>query len=1089
MSKARFVPVVLILVVLSIMGGAFGEQASSVTGPKANETVVFKMMPDIYPDTIVVSADDQHFAYAAERGNSSVVVVDGKQSSPYDLMWQSRISLSPDGGRAAYSATRQGKNFIVSNGTEGKHYERVGRLASSADGKHVAHTAVRGGKTVLVVDGVEDETWEDIGMLVYASTGDRLVYTAKRDGRWYVVDGGKTGEGYEEIGVGRGHTFFSPDGRHTAFPARFGRKWAAVVDGVKGEEYDRVESIVFSDDGKHLAYVAQDAEKRKVVLDGSAREVNGRIRSVTFAPGTAKLGYIETIDDEPILVIDSVPMKDNEGLEYFEMSRGGEHTALVITAKPESGVDTMATRGESTGGRYVVLDGKLSPEYDAIGQVHFSPDGKHLVYAARLGGWWKVFWDGQEIGQYEDILNRGQIGFSPSGQAVFAARRNENILWVEIGEQSGGVQSVSLPSAPAPVAKAAKLKLATMGGEAWAWHKEIRGDCSCGGCAQIEVAIAGRKSTARRDGNAFIAQVTLAEGENPVVISCRHADGKACASEKLVFTERLRDMPKAWLKISVAADGERVILSGKDSSSGEASRSPIVKYVWGEDGANPVKIGDAGFIPVSEQERVLPKPPTVDGEYYFSLKVIDARGRSDSARAYFVVKDGKPRQVNPNKENAAWIDNAVLYGTLPRLFGNSPFVGVTKKLDYLKELGVSAVWLAPSVQTANDSGYSITNYFKPREDFGTEAELRQLVNEAHKRGMKVMMDFVPNHSSIRHRYMRHAMSYGEASPYYNFYDRYEKTGSHTYYFGSWANLPNINYSNPEVQCWMTEAMSYWVREFGIDGYRIDAIWGVRQRNPEFAPKLRQELARIKPDILLVAEAGARDGYYFDHGYDAAYDWTDNLGNWSWNEVFKPEEGLVKRLTSALTNEGRGYHSDALLLRFLNNNDTGRPFVIRHGVGLTRAAAAMVLSLPGVPLVYSAEEVGTEYHPYQTATPISWDDKLGLREYYRKLIALHKDIPALHSRKWELLKVDSDQQVLSYLRYADAGETPVWVVLNFSEKPASARISPPTGATFRTWGGFKDLLSDEQVQVAQDPQGVGKVDLPPFSAKFLAVTEK
>lgn len=646
----------------------------------------------------------------------------------------------------------------------------------------------------------------------------------------------------------------------------------------------------------------------------------------------------------------------------------------------------------------------------------------------------------------------------------------------------------SLLYAPGLAAAGARLKLATMGGETWTWQKEIRGECTCEEGAQIEVAINGRRTVARRDGKAFVAAVTLAEGENRVVISCRHADGSVCAREELVFTERLRDRPKAWLKISVLQDRGCVIFSGSDSAPSEATGAPLVKYIWGEDGANPVKIGKGDFPTRNERQWLLLRTPTVDGEYYFSLKVVDARGRSDVARAYFVVKDGKPRQVNTDRENAAWVDRGVLYGVLPHLFGQPPFVSVAKKLDYLKELGVAAIWLAPSTQTATSTGYHVTNYFELREDYGTKAEFRRLVQEAHRRGLRVMMDFVPNHSSIRHRYMRHAMSYGEASPYFHFYDRHEGTGPFTYYFG-WATLPNLNYSNPEVKRWIIEAFAYWVREFDVDGFRIDAVWGVRQRNPEFALQLRRELARIKPDLFLLAEAGARDGYYFDNGFDAAYDWTQNLGNWAWDGVFDREDGIVEGLTRALTNEGRGYHPDALALHFLNNNDTGRQFVVRHGVGLTRAAAAMLLSLPGVPLVYTGEEVGADFHPYGTSIPISWEDRQGLRDYYKTLIRLHTEMPALHSRKWELLKVDSDQQVLSYLRYGDKGDRPVWVVVNFSEAPAAARISPPAGAAFKTWGDFEELLSGKQVQVAQDPQGGGKVEIPPFSGWFLITTEK
>ena len=172
-----------------------------------------------------------------------------------------------------------------------------------------------------------------------------------------------------------------------------------------------------------------------------------------------------------------------------------------------------------------------------------------------------------------------------------------------------------------------------------------------------------------------------------------------------------------------------------------------------------------------------------------------------------------------------------------------------------------------------------------------------------------------------HPYFQHALQHGKASPYYDFYDR-DDQGNYTYYF-NWTHLPNLNYDNPQVRRWMAEALSYWIREFDVDGYRVDAIWGVKQRRPDFWPEMRAELQRIKPDILLIAEASARDPYYVQQGFDAAYDWTDELGHWAWENVFEEPTGIAQRLHAALTNDGKGYGPDSLIFRFLNNNDTDR----------------------------------------------------------------------------------------------------------------------------------------------------------------------
>jgi glycosidase len=283
---------------------------------------------------------------------------------------------------------------------------------------------------------------------------------------------------------------------------------------------------------------------------------------------------------------------------------------------------------------------------------------------------------------------------------------------------------------------------------------------------------------------------------------------------------------------------------------------------------------------------------------------------------------------------------------------------------------------------------------------------------------------------------------------------------------------------------MTEAHSYWIREFDVDGYRVDAIWGVRQRRPDYAPLLRQELKRIKPDSLLIAEAGARDDYYFTHGYDAAYDWTDELGHWAWENVFEDPDQIVPRLHQALTNEGRGFHADALIFRFLNNNDTGPRFITRYGPDLTRVAAAMLLTLPGLPCIYTGQEVGAEYEPYRTNEAISWEDAQGLRDYYKQLISLRKNTPALHSRRWDIVPAESSRQVYAYCRYADGAES-VLVVLNFSPRSAAAKLDLPSQAqSFAGRSPLTDLLCGEPVSPKASGKGSIEVDLPASTAYVL-----
>src|SRR5215207_7826312 len=593
---------------------------------------------------------------------------------------------------------------------------------------------------------------------------------------------------------------------------------------------------------------------------------------------------------------------------------------------------------------------------------------------------------------------------------------------------------------------AEKVSLIGANQDVWTWSKTVKVGIS-GECEGVVVYVNGREFEARPEGEYFTANVMFSDGENLVSAACRQPSGKEIRSNMLNYTERLRQAPKAV--IAIALNGERIILDGSQSQQAEGDGSRIVKHTWVELLRNPTRLMIVGapdlkirpFVEeVSSQILILQSPtsPPVDGEYYVQLRVEDDSGREDQAVIYFVVEQGSPRIPDYDRENPAWVEKAVAYGVIPAKFGQPGFRAIIKRLDDLADLGITALWLAPTnVSPPGDYGYAVVDYFELNQAYGGKEDFHRMVQEAHARGIRVLMDFVPNHSSAQHPYFLSAQAEGPGSAYWDFYDR-DAAGEPTHYF-DWTHLPNLNYENPEVRRWMIEAFSYWVREFDVDGFRVDVAWGIRQRRPDFWPEWRKELKRIKADVLLLAEASARDAYYFDNGYDAAYDWTDALGVWAWKLSWDAQKYrlLAYNLTDALTNRPDGFHSDALVFRFLNNNDTGERFISRHGEGVTRVATALLLTLPGLPCIYTGDELGEEFKPYEESGPLSWIERVpGLREYHKQLIALRTAMPSLHSRSWIPLTFEAarDQVAYGYLRYHGEHEDPLLVLLNFSSEP-------------------------------------------------------
>jgi glycosidase len=238
--------------------------------------------------------------------------------------------------------------------------------------------------------------------------------------------------------------------------------------------------------------------------------------------------------------------------------------------------------------------------------------------------------------------------------------------------------------------------------------------------------------------------------------------------------------------------------------------------------------------------------------------------------------------------------------------------------------------------------------------------------------------------------------------------------------------------------------------------------------------------------MLLAEATAREPYYFDNGFDVAYDWTYQPGGWAWRVVWDAYELrlLSYNLTDALTNRPEGFHPDALIFRFLNNNDTGDRFITRHGEGITRVATAMLLTLPGVPCIYTGDEYGLEFEPYQQLEPLTFEERVpGLRDYHKKLIALRKSIPSLHSRLFSLITLDAvPQTVFSYIRYSEQSELPVLVLLNFSEEPAEFAFDIPAEFGVPSEDTLYDFLADEDVPAFEG--GRMRILVPASTARVL-----
>ncbi|WP_236519437.1 alpha-amylase family glycosyl hydrolase [Sandaracinus amylolyticus] len=621
--------------------------------------------------------------------------------------------------------------------------------------------------------------------------------------------------------------------------------------------------------------------------------------------------------------------------------------------------------------------------------------------------------------------------------------------------------------APAPRIERAeevapRVAFASMDADVWAFERRVEGVAD-DACVDVELRRGPSEIEVEREGERFVATVPLGSGENVLVARCELAGGTSVESAPLRLLVRLEDRPRAVVRARV--EGDRVIVDLESSTPAEGRSAPLVRASWS--GVGLVTEGGAPIETVTDRAVVLQRPAN-DGEYVVQGEITDAMGRGDRAAARFVVEGGAARVSDPMREHARWIADAVIYGAVPFLFGAPGLPAITARIDAVRALGVDTIWLSPITRSPDDDyGYAVTDYFDVRESYGTTEDLRALVEAAHARGMRVLMDFVPNHASDRHPYFEHAQRFGPRSPYYEFFDR-DEGGEVTHYF-DWENLPNLEYAHPEVQRMMREAFAHWARDLDVDGFRIDAAWGVQQREPGFFRALSEELYRVDPQLLLIAEASARDPYWREVGFAAAYDWTDEVGHWAWREATGwsgTDPGIdVPALREAIVATERA--RDGLeVVRFLDNNDTGARFLTRQGRGAHDAASMLLFTLPGLPALFTGAEIGAEYEPYAHEEPLVWEGGEDVARVLARGIATRRAVRALTEGELVMLEVDPADAVLAFLRRDPEGDVaPALVAIELSGEARRARITLPADAQ-RTFGAraWRDRLQDEAVSV-------------------------
>jgi glycosidase len=291
---------------------------------------------------------------------------------------------------------------------------------------------------------------------------------------------------------------------------------------------------------------------------------------------------------------------------------------------------------------------------------------------------------------------------------------------------------------------------------------------------------------------------------------------------------------------------------------------------------------------------------------------------------------------------------------LRRTFGGTLW-GIVENLDHISELGATAVWLSPIFPSPTIHRYNATDYYRVAEELGGDQALRALVQEAHRRGIRVILDLVCNHISHQHPYFQESVKDPE-SPYRDwFYFDGEEDLGYRSFFGVEA-MPQVNLEHPRARRWMLDTARYWLEEFDIDGYRLDHANGP---GPGFWWDFWKVCKETKPDSICLGEVveppdvqrqyiGRMDGLLDFHLCEAV---RRRYARGEWSQ---------ERFQSFLTRHRRYFPEDFLMATFLDNHDMDRfAFIARDEHDALRRAARLQFQLPGPPIIYYGTEVGLQ----------------------------------------------------------------------------------------------------------------------------------
>ncbi len=393
-----------------------------------------------------------------------------------------------------------------------------------------------------------------------------------------------------------------------------------------------------------------------------------------------------------------------------------------------------------------------------------------------------------------------------------------------------------------------------------------------------------------------------------------------------------------------------------------------------------------------------------------------------------------PMQVSQNVNSwPEWAKNANIYEVNIRQYTpEGTFNAFSEHLPRLQEMGIDILWLMPvfPISTTKRKGslgsyYAVSNFRSANPEFGTDADLKNLIDRAHQHGMKVILDWVPNHTGWDHKWISTNPDFYTKDASGNIVDPQNDDGTSM----GWDDVADLNYSNQSMRQAMVDDMIFWIKEYQIDGFRQDMALLVPL---DFWENTSKQLRAVKSDIFLLAESEVHD-HLNNQYFNAMYSWSLHH---ILNDVAQGKKKAAA-IADWYTNE-RPKVKHGCYMHFTSNHDENSwsgSEIERMGEA-HQAFATLVTMLDGIPLIYTGQE-----EPMPQRLKFFEKDTVGFKDFayadfYKKLFQIKHENPALWNADFggPLVSVMPHEDIFAFER--TKGDNHILVVINLSKQMQS-----------------------------------------------------